>query len=45
MLPLRFNDSIVVLDALKDRGVKTADGYGDSSFEDEMHNEEDEMQR
>ncbi|GAU42350.1 hypothetical protein TSUD_350160, partial [Trifolium subterraneum] len=34
MLPSRFNDS-VVLDAWKKRGVKTEDGDGDSSFEDD----------
>jgi hypothetical protein len=43
MLPSRFSDSVVVLDAWKNRGVKTEDGGGDgdSSFEDDRSFVED----
>ncbi|MCI95923.1 histone-lysine N-methyltransferase ATX3-like, partial [Trifolium medium] len=40
MLPSRFNDS-VVLDAWKNGGMKTKDGDGDSSFEDDRSFVED----
>ncbi|KAK2406846.1 histone-lysine N-methyltransferase ATX3 [Trifolium repens] len=45
MLPSRFSDSVVVLDAWKNRGAKTEDGGGDgdSSFEDDRSFVEDDM--